>query len=225
MVEDLSKHGRLDHLLPDLPGELVPTYAQLLEAEVPEVLARRLVRHVADRLEPDEVHRPEAVRDALRDAVESCVPIAPPIAAVAGDAAGRGPGRPDGRRQDDDRRQARGQLQARARLPARPGHGRHVPDRRRRAAPDLCRDHRPAPGRGQRAGRDAAGDRRAGGRGPRPDRHRRAQPARRGQDPRAGRTSWPRRGPTRSTWSSAPWPASGASARRSSGSRWSTPTA
>jgi len=84
MVEDLSKHGRLDHLLPDLPGELVPTYSQLLEAEVPEVLARRLVRHVADRLEPEEVHRPEAVRDALRDAVESCVPIAPPIAAVAG---------------------------------------------------------------------------------------------------------------------------------------------
>ena len=84
MVEDLSKHGRLDHLLPDLPGELVPTYSQLLEAEVPEVLARRLVRHVADRLEPEEVHRPEAIRDALRDAVESCVPIAPPIAAVAG---------------------------------------------------------------------------------------------------------------------------------------------
>ena len=24
MVEDLSKHGRLDHLLTDLPGELVP---------------------------------------------------------------------------------------------------------------------------------------------------------------------------------------------------------
>src|SRR4051812_36276012 len=55
MVEDLSKHGRLDHLLPDLPGELVPTYSQLLEAEVPEVLARRLVRHVADQLEPEEV--------------------------------------------------------------------------------------------------------------------------------------------------------------------------
>src|SRR4051794_19502170 len=27
MVEDLSRQGRLDHLLPDLPGELVPTYA------------------------------------------------------------------------------------------------------------------------------------------------------------------------------------------------------
>jgi flagellar biosynthesis protein FlhF len=84
MVEDLSRQGRLDHLLPDLPGELVPTYANLLEAEVPEVLARRLVRHVAERLEPDEIHRPDVVRDALRDAVESCLPIAPPIAAVAG---------------------------------------------------------------------------------------------------------------------------------------------
>jgi flagellar biosynthesis protein FlhF len=84
MVEDLSRQGRIDHLLPDLPGELVPTYAQLLEAEVPEVLARRLVRHVADRLEPDQAHRPESIRDALRDAVEECVPTAPPIAAVAG---------------------------------------------------------------------------------------------------------------------------------------------
>jgi flagellar biosynthesis protein FlhF len=84
MVEDLSKHGRLDHLLPDLPGELVPTYASLLEAEVPEALARRLVRHVAERLEPDEARRPEAVRDALCEAVESSIQIAPPIAAVAG---------------------------------------------------------------------------------------------------------------------------------------------
>jgi flagellar biosynthesis protein FlhF len=84
MVADLSRHGRLDHLLPDLPSELVPTYATLLEAEVPEVLARRLVRHVADLLEPDEAHRPEVIRDALRDAVESCLPIAPPIGVVPG---------------------------------------------------------------------------------------------------------------------------------------------
>lgn len=84
MVEDLSRHGRIDHLLPDLPGELVPTYAQLLEAEVPETLARRLVKYVAERLDPELVHRPDAVRDALCEAVESCVPIAPPIAAVVG---------------------------------------------------------------------------------------------------------------------------------------------
>ncbi len=84
MVEDLSRHGRLDHLLPDLPGELVPTYAELLEADVPEALARRLVRYVAERIEPGDVGRPEVVRDVLREAVESCVPVAPPIAAVAG---------------------------------------------------------------------------------------------------------------------------------------------
>ena len=84
MVEDLSRQGRIEHLLPDLPAELVPTYATLLEAEVPEVLARRLVRFVAETLEPDEVHQEESIRSALRDAVESCLPIAPPIAAVAG---------------------------------------------------------------------------------------------------------------------------------------------
>ena len=84
MVEGLSKTGRLDHLLPDIPAELVPTYATLLEAEVPEILARRLVRHVAERIEPDEIHRADAVRDALRDAVEACLPIAPPIGVVPG---------------------------------------------------------------------------------------------------------------------------------------------
>jgi flagellar biosynthesis protein FlhF len=84
MVESLSRGGRVDHLLPELPSELVPTYAQLLEADVPEVLARRLVRHVAERVEPAELHRVESLREALRDAVESCVPVAPPIAAVPG---------------------------------------------------------------------------------------------------------------------------------------------
>jgi flagellar biosynthesis protein FlhF len=84
MVERLSRQGRIDHLLPDLPGDLVSTYAQLLEAEVPEVLARRLVQHVALELEPELAHRPEAVREALLGAVEACVPTAPPIAAVAG---------------------------------------------------------------------------------------------------------------------------------------------
>jgi len=84
MVEDLSRHGRIDHLLPELPGTLVPTYASLLEADVPESLARRLVRYVAERLEPDEAHQADVVREALREAVESCVQVAPPIAAVSG---------------------------------------------------------------------------------------------------------------------------------------------
>src|SRR4051812_11334944 len=33
MVETLSRQGRVDHLLPELPGELVPSYAQLVEAD------------------------------------------------------------------------------------------------------------------------------------------------------------------------------------------------
>lgn len=84
MVAEMSRQGRIDHLLPDLPSELVPTYATLLEADVPEGLARRLVRHVAEGLEPDEYDCPEAISDALRLAVESCLSIAPPIAAVSG---------------------------------------------------------------------------------------------------------------------------------------------
>ena len=84
MVEALSRQGRVDHFLPDLPGELVPTYARLLEAEVPEALARRLVQHVSDALEPEDVHHPDRVLRALREAVEACVPIAPPIAVVPG---------------------------------------------------------------------------------------------------------------------------------------------
>jgi flagellar biosynthesis protein FlhF len=84
MVEDLSRQGRIDHLLPELPGELVPTYARLLEADVPEALARRLTRFVAEQLEPDEMHRPECVREALGRAVENCLPIAPPIAVLPG---------------------------------------------------------------------------------------------------------------------------------------------
>ena len=84
MVETLSRQGRIDHLLPDLPGELVPTYARLVEAEVPEVLARRLVRYVADNLEPDQVGSPASLQAALCEAVEQCIPIAPPIRAVVG---------------------------------------------------------------------------------------------------------------------------------------------
>ena len=84
MVETLSRQGRIDHLLPDLPGELVPTYARLVEAEIPEMLARRLVRHVSDNLEPDQLGVPASVQAALCEAVEQCIPIAPPIRAVVG---------------------------------------------------------------------------------------------------------------------------------------------
>jgi flagellar biosynthesis protein FlhF len=84
MVETLSRQGRIDHLLPDLPAPLVPTYSQLIEADVPEVLTRRLVRHIAETLEPDQFDHPESIRDALCEAVEQCIPVAPPIQAIAG---------------------------------------------------------------------------------------------------------------------------------------------
>lgn len=83
MVETLSHHGHIDHLLPDLPSALVPTYSQLIEADVPEVLTRRLMRQVALALEPDQFD-PESIRGALCEAVEECIPIAPPIQAIAG---------------------------------------------------------------------------------------------------------------------------------------------
>jgi flagellar biosynthesis protein FlhF len=84
MVETLSRQGHIDHLLPDLASALVPTYSQLIEADVPEVLVRRLLRYIDEALEPEELHQPESVRAALREAVEQCIPIAPPIRAVAG---------------------------------------------------------------------------------------------------------------------------------------------
>jgi flagellar biosynthesis protein FlhF len=84
MVETLSRNGHIDHLLPDLPSALVPTYAQLIEADVPEVLVRRLVRHIAENLEPDQFDHPDAIRAALCDAVELSIPVAPPIKAVFG---------------------------------------------------------------------------------------------------------------------------------------------
>ena len=84
MVETLSRHGRIDHLLPDLPAELVPVYSQLIEADIPEVLTRRLVRHIAECLEPDQFDDEEAIRAALCQAVAQCIPVAPPISSVIG---------------------------------------------------------------------------------------------------------------------------------------------
>ncbi|WZO98363.1 flagellar biosynthesis protein FlhF [Isosphaeraceae bacterium EP7] len=83
-VEDLARMGRLDHLLPDLPSPLVPIYASLLEADVPEGLARRLAKHVAELVDPEEAERPDSLRRALVLAVESCIPVAPPILAIPG---------------------------------------------------------------------------------------------------------------------------------------------
>jgi flagellar biosynthesis protein FlhF len=84
VVESLSRQGRVDHLLPEVPSELIPIYAQLVEAEVPEILARRLVRHVEDILEADQLKNSRAIEAALCEAVADCIPIAPPVRAVPG---------------------------------------------------------------------------------------------------------------------------------------------
>ena len=84
MVDNLSRRGFIDHLIPELPSELVSIYAQLIEADVPEVLARRLVRYVAETLEPSRIDQSELVTETLGGAIESCIPIAPPIRAISG---------------------------------------------------------------------------------------------------------------------------------------------
>ena len=80
----LSRNGHIDHLLPDLPRALVPTYSQLIEADVPEVLARRLVRHIAENSSPISLIIPTRFGRRLCEAVELSIPVAPPIKAVAG---------------------------------------------------------------------------------------------------------------------------------------------
>jgi flagellar biosynthesis protein FlhF len=84
LVERLSRQGRIDHLVPELPEELTGAYADLVEAEVPEPLARQLVRTVAEMLGPRELHRTESIRAALRATVESVLPVAPPVLVVPG---------------------------------------------------------------------------------------------------------------------------------------------
>jgi flagellar biosynthesis protein FlhF len=84
MVETLSRHGHVDHLLPDIPSALVPTYSQLVEADLPEVLTRRLMKQVALALEPDQLDDAESIRAALCEAVEQCIAVAPSIQAIAG---------------------------------------------------------------------------------------------------------------------------------------------
>ena len=84
MVETISRQGRIDHLLPDLPGELVPDLLAVDRGGHPGSVDRRLVRHVAENLEPDQFRYVESIREALCEAVAQCIPIAPPIQSVVG---------------------------------------------------------------------------------------------------------------------------------------------
>jgi len=83
-VERLSRGGRFDHWLIDLPGELAPIYGRLLEAETPEPLARALVRLTAEQSSPDELETPAGASRAVRRTLADSLAIAPPIGVVAG---------------------------------------------------------------------------------------------------------------------------------------------
>ncbi len=83
-VEDLSRRGRLDHLVPDLPTEMVPIYARLVEVDVPEGLATRLIQLICESVEPGERSDPSTLRSILREAVEACISTAPPIRMARG---------------------------------------------------------------------------------------------------------------------------------------------
>ena len=205
MVETLSRQGRIDHLLPDLPGELVPTYAQLIEADVPEVLARRLVRHVADSLEPDQLGDPRSIREALCEAVEPCIPIAPPIRAVAGTRRVVALVGPTG----VGKTTTVAKLAANFKLAQGLRVGLVTVDTYRIAAVEQLKTYAeiidlPA-GRRQRSGRDDAGRSTSWARSTwsssTPRAGARATRSRSASWP----SSWPRPGPTRSTWSSARW--------------------
>lgn len=74
----------IDPLVSDLPTELFSSYSRLRAAEVPELLARRLVRSLAEGLEPDQVADSRAMENALCETIAQCIPIAPPCRAVAG---------------------------------------------------------------------------------------------------------------------------------------------
>jgi flagellar biosynthesis protein FlhF len=84
MVATLSRHGRIDHLLPELPPALIPAYSHLIEADVPESFARRLVEHIAETVPSDQLDDPASIKATLLDAIEQCIPIARPIQALAG---------------------------------------------------------------------------------------------------------------------------------------------
>lgn len=83
-VGRLSRGGRFDHWLIDLPGELAPIYGRLLEAEAPEPLARTLIRLTADRTPPEELATPESAARAVRRTLADSLAVAPAIGAVAG---------------------------------------------------------------------------------------------------------------------------------------------
>jgi flagellar biosynthesis protein FlhF len=80
----LGKAASISHTLAELPAELLPTYARLVDNAVPELLARRVLRSVADRLQRDSSDDSPAIEDVVLQTVEQCIAVAPPCRVVAG---------------------------------------------------------------------------------------------------------------------------------------------
>ena len=80
----LARHGSIQHLIADLPEEVAPIYAQLLDAEVPESIAKQLSRRLVETLPFEAWTDSEGVQHALLDLVGDSLHLAPPIVTVPG---------------------------------------------------------------------------------------------------------------------------------------------
>lgn len=84
MVAALSDQGSVEHLVPELPRELAATYARLLDVNIQEPLARRLIQLVAERLRETGGATEDQAEATLAEIVDNCLSIAPPIVVVSG---------------------------------------------------------------------------------------------------------------------------------------------
>jgi len=82
MVQQLSRDSL--QKAEDIPAELFQLYTELIDVEVEEELARRLIRELKQNTAPDSLGDALACKARLRGMVETEVRCAPPIGATAG---------------------------------------------------------------------------------------------------------------------------------------------
>jgi flagellar biosynthesis protein FlhF len=83
MVEDLCRRSR-GTSAPDLPESLFGLYAELIDCEMPEDLARGLMERVRSEAPPYELNDPDALRSRVVQIVEREVAVQPPISLATG---------------------------------------------------------------------------------------------------------------------------------------------
>ncbi|MDD4890318.1 MAG: flagellar biosynthesis protein FlhF [Phycisphaerae bacterium] len=79
MVTDLVREQKTAKL-PDLPEELFAAYLQLLESEVADEMARKIVQSLRSQLTGEETSDRRKVRDALVGCISKMIPTAGPVA-------------------------------------------------------------------------------------------------------------------------------------------------